>query len=306
MAAKVNIPNEINVESLEFGKPEKLGGYHKSHILGEYTTDQLLIHSPLLDIVSLGGSRIELAISGIEPKSVEFYKLVVNLEKHALKSIYQNSETWFGKTIPSEKLRTMFHSCVYPTSDLSKNTFRIKLSKNSSIFKESKKNKITLADLTNLSLESFRISCIFKLDGILFGRNSCKLDTRVIQILVKQKTPKLSGPQISNISDTEEGDSDLEDNVFQVKDSPIDKPTIIDTTLGHESEPLEEDEKPELKKQEDIPQCLEIGELNMQLENLTIQAESAIRNCDTDRIGDIMLEIKEIKNKIAELGAQKE
>jgi len=124
-----------------------------------------------------------------------------------------NSESWFGKNIPQNKLKSMFRSCLYsPDTINGEFTLRLKKDKHIQIY-NSKKQLTTIDEIK----PEDNLLCLLKINGILFGKNTSKLDIRIVQIRVCPEPTKLpQGCNVNNDSDEEsvsDYDSDM-DNDF--------------------------------------------------------------------------------------------
>ena len=87
----------------------------------------------------------------------KYYKSVFDflskLEDHVTGSIFKNSEEWFGKKIPLEKINTMYNKCLKaPRNSESECTMNFVLKKGVQIFVDNKQNDI--------EMDEFKISVV--------------------------------------------------------------------------------------------------------------------------------------------------
>lgn len=160
---KVLLPQEIEIENIEFGKPEKNDGFHYSKI-----KEPVLFQTPPIELSGFSeNNSIELAVK--DEKQEKCYRVFKDIEKHTVGVISNNSKEWFNKNIPKEKIQEMMEKCA------SGNVLKIRRDKQVKVFDDEKNE----SDLESLDQP---IVNVIKFGGIVFGKNKCFLDIKIVQI----------------------------------------------------------------------------------------------------------------------------
>jgi len=207
----VLMPTEVQLDKLVYHTPIKEKGYHKSIITYSDKIKEVILQTPPLELKGLNDG-FELKITK-NKKQANFYTILRSLEHVSINTMTNNSESWFGKNIPQNKLKSMFRSCLYsPDTINGEFTLRLKKDKHIQIY-NSKKQLTTIDEIK----PEDNLLCLLKINGILFGKNTSKLDIRIVQIRVCPEPTKLpQGCNVNNDSDEEsvsDYDSDM-DNDF--------------------------------------------------------------------------------------------
>lgn len=177
---------ELNTDLVVFSKPQKEDTYYRSQMSAGQ--DPVVLQTPPLVLVSRDGTLVEFALGDRSAKSLRFYEQIARLDDLALRTLGNQSEAWFQKKIPMDKLKTMYQPCVAPTPIPTVNHFRFRLARNLRIFRDSPQDEITIDEL--LAMEPHRVSCILRFEGILIAGSRARLDVRVAQILtIRPKDP---------------------------------------------------------------------------------------------------------------------
>lgn len=185
---------ELNTDLIVFGKPQKEDTYYRSRMtLGPQ--DPVIIQSPQLSLVSRDGTLIEFSLPDRGAKSLRFYEQVARIDDLALRTLHAQSEAWFQKKIPMDKLKTMYQPCVAPTHLPTVNHLRFRLAKNLRIFQDSPDTEISFEELSALGT---KVSCILRFEGILIAGGRARLDVRVAQLLTtRPKDPEPAKPPVA-------------------------------------------------------------------------------------------------------------
>jgi len=199
------MPNEVKLDNIIYHTPIKEKGYHKSLIT--YDDESILLQTPPVSLNNLDNG-INLTLNRNKKHSV-LYNMLRSLEVGSNKSMSENSKVWFGKHIPLEKIQTMFKSCLVNPETLN-GSFNLRLKKDKQLQIYNSKKQITTLDELKKGVE---LICILKINGILFGKNTAKIDIRVVQVRVCPEIPKL--PKGCNVieSDNEESGSDYDSDM---------------------------------------------------------------------------------------------
>ena len=286
-------PKELNTNSLNYGFPVKEGNYHKSPVLYGESNSSLVIQSTPLKLKSLGNGALELGFTDkTSSKSKQFYKALSQLEMHAVNTIHLNSEKWFGKSIPLDKIKNMYKLCIFPPPSINGEvTIRLRISRNVDIVDQDG-NQLSIENLGATNDENLRLSCMCRIDGILFGRNVSKLDIKIVQI----KTSKVNNKPVvvPNTIPTEdqEVDEDMEDLDFL----PLNPSDNCENDKGTEG--TEEVDPIDDNNEDDNKNLLE-ETLNAELSQLSIQLKDALANdAGESKLQDIACEIASLKSQL--------
>ena len=167
--------DNYSIENISFGKPKKHGEYFISKV--KYSENSrsmntdLIIQFPKMKLVSELKNTPNVELEFIKNK---YYKSVFDflskLEDNVMASIFKNSEEWFGKKIPLEKINTMYNKCLKaPRNSESECTMNFVLKKGVHIFVDNKQNDIEMDEFKINST----VECISKLKYILFLKDKC-------------------------------------------------------------------------------------------------------------------------------------
>lgn len=157
---------EFVLEECKFDKPEEFGKFHKSY-LNYDNSKSVIIQSPRMDIRSINDNLVELTISRNKDRHKEFFHLFSHLEDMAILNISSRSQEWFNKKIDKSFVEMMFRSCIHKGLDID-DPFIFKSTCSSHLCQEFQQNQTVI--------------CLIKIDGIVFGQNSVKLDFKVVQM----------------------------------------------------------------------------------------------------------------------------
>jgi hypothetical protein len=254
----VLMPTEVQLDKLVYHTPIKEKGYHKSIITYSDKIKEVILQTPPLELKGLNDG-FELKITK-NKKQANFYTILRSLEHVSINTMTNNSESWFGKNIPQNKLKSMFRSCLYsPDTINGEFTLRLKKDKHIQIY-NSKKQLTTIDEIK----PEDNLLCLLKINGILFGKNTSKLDIRIVQIRVCPEPTKLpQGCNVNNDSDEEsvsDYDSDMDNDFNFTRTVPNVVPNVV-----HKSEEIEEIDDNVRKVDYVIPESLaKMQELDIQ------------------------------------------
>jgi hypothetical protein len=305
----VLMPTEVRLDKLKYETPVKQKGYHKSLIsYGELTEESVLLQTPLLKLKlndPLSNNGINLVISRNKKQS-KFYSILKSLEYDAIKTMVNNSKKWFGRQATVEKIKTMFKSClVNPETMNGDFTFKVRKDRELQIY-NSKKQITNEDDLVN---SKNNLLCLLKINGILFGRNTAKLDIRIVQIRICPEPPKLpKGCNVTNDSDNESEnesdiDSDMDDFDFEPKEETRDVQVELPVKYLETNKPQSDSTAPSERAQSDST----APERQSETEPIvTKQAESEEEDIDEHIQPQVPPQIPEPEEGVEEEGVEEE
>ena len=214
---------ELNLKTCTFTKPEKLVGYHESFI-NINGSKGFVLQSPKLVLSNSTNSYFEFLISRNKDRHKEFYNIISHLEDSAIIEISQSSEKWFGREIRRDQVETMFRSSIHRPLEIN-DPYILRINKSGNVDCEL----------------NYPVVCLIKIDGIIFGKNSSKLDMKVVQIKVI-KTEKIPSD---------------DDYVEQTPQIPTEKPfyndnaSVIPSNFNHKELPPVMTKLPSVVESED-------------------------------------------------------
>jgi hypothetical protein len=314
---------EIDPVTLVYSFPKKEGNYHVSAIKCADGKEFRLTSSflNLLDIHEKDNMIILSIRKDKDSKMIRFYNEIVKTEENTIQNMSKSSETWFRKSIPIHKIESMFRSCISRTSELGQNMFRFKLSKKLKIFNESEENVITLDELKAMEKDTFRLQCSCLVDNLIIGRDAAKLDIKVTQIRIKKNPIPKAAPVVEPPPSDDEFDEDTFDCVelpsaAETADLPrettlrvpqettlrVPQETTLrvpqETTLRvvQLSEPVDVQAGAALRS---TPVDIKTEETLSRISELKKQLRQAADEDNDDRVGELSIEIKELKKLLA-------
>jgi hypothetical protein len=175
---------EFDASFCKFSKPVKdETNYHKSSVIYTYDSSKgFILQTPKITIRNFNDTEddsidslirgqyqsrsnvIDILINRNKEKHRNLYHIIRHLEDLAINQISDNSIEWFGTKMSRYQISTMFKSCIHCPIDID-NPFVLTINKASDITLEENNQYIFL----------------IKVDGIIFGRNSSRLDMKIIQ-----------------------------------------------------------------------------------------------------------------------------
>ena len=306
---------EIDPVTLVYSFPKKEGNYHVSAIKCADGKEFRLTSSflNLLDIHEKDNMIILSIRKDKDSKMIRFYNEIVKTEENTIQNMSKSSETWFRKSIPIHKIESMFRSCISRTSELGQNMFRFKLSKKLKIFNESEENVIKLDELKAMEKDTFRLQCSCLVDNLIIGRDAAKLDIKVTQIRIKKNPIPKAAPVVEPPPSDDEFDEDTFDCVelpsaAETADLPrettlrVPQETTLrvpqETTLRvvQLSEPVDVQAGAALRS---TPVDIKTEETLSRISELKKQLRQAADEDNDDRVGELSIEIKELKKLLA-------
>jgi hypothetical protein len=298
---------EIDPVTLVYSFPKKEGNYHVSAIKCADGKEFRLTSSflNLLDIHEKDNMIILSIRKDKDSKMIRFYNEIVKTEENTIQNMSKSSETWFRKSIPIHKIESMFRSCISRTSELGQNMFRFKLSKKLKIFNESEENVITLDELKAMEKDTFRLQCSCLVDNLIIGRDAAKLDIKVTQIRIKKNPIPKAAPVVEPPPSDDEFDEDTFDCVelpsaAETADLPRETTLRVpqETTLRvvQLSEPVDVQAGAALRS---TPVDIKTEETLSRISELKKQLRQAADEDNDDRVGELSIEIKELKKLLA-------
>jgi hypothetical protein len=274
---------EFNTDLIVFTKPQKEDTYYRSRMtLGPQ--DPVILQTPPLTLVSRDGTLVEFALSDKGAKSLRFYEQVARIDDLALRTLGTQSESWFQKKIPMDKLKTMYQPCVSPTQIPTVNHLRFRLAKNLRIFRDSPQDEISFDELTSLGC---KVSCILRFEGILIAGGRARLDIRVAQLLTirpKEEPPAEPKPKVPE--DGYDSDAACTFDPIPVAEPPTEPPVAVPAEVPAEP-PVVVPTEPPAEAPVEVP--AEVAKrLRAELADLVASGG------DLDAIGDLVARIRAI------------
>lgn len=181
MSNNVYTVREFVLENCSFERPEKFDKFHKSFLVYE-NLKGVLLQSPKFVIRKISESTIDLIISRNKDRHKEFYHLISHMEDMSVQTMIANIENWFSKKCQSDLIEQMFRSSIHKGLEIDDPyIFRCPVSNH--LHDEFHANQTVI--------------CLFKINGIVIGNNSFKLDMQVVQMkeVDDEKIVESAGPE---------------------------------------------------------------------------------------------------------------
>jgi len=177
--------DNYSLDSIEFSKPKKHSEYYYSRI--KYSLNNQLINVniqlPMMSITNINDKGISLEFMRTHSEySKKCYNFLSNLESIILNSIIKNTAEWFGKEIPMDSLRKMYHPFLKAPKNADSNV-SINININKSKFYDSKNREILLEDI-NINNNS---ECICYLKYLVFSKDTAFLVWDLLSCKVYKK-----------------------------------------------------------------------------------------------------------------------
>jgi hypothetical protein len=199
--------DNYSLDSIEFSKPKKHSEYYYSRI--KYSLNNQLINLniqlPVMSITTINDKGISLEFMRIHSEySKKCYNFLSNLENIILDSIIKNTAEWFGKEIPMESIRKMYHPFLKAPKNADSNV-SIDININKSKFYDSKNREISLSDIK----ENNNSECICHLKYLVFSKDTAFLVWELLSCKVYKKINRVK--QYGFIEDPEDYSFDSDD-----------------------------------------------------------------------------------------------
>jgi hypothetical protein len=202
------------IENILIGKPKKQGEYFVSKVKysDEYQKSHkldLIIQLPNMKLVNdiTVLANVELEFINKQKYSNKVYDFLSAVDEFVLGNICKNSEEWFNKKIPIEKLNTMYNKNIKaPKSSDCNCTMNFKLSKENLSLIDHRKNELSLSEYK----KDLTVECICKLKYIIFSKDKCFPVWELIVLKLNKRVNRV--PKYGFIEEPEVEEEDNSDN----------------------------------------------------------------------------------------------
>ena len=194
--------DSVNLDIFSLNKPKKNGLYMVSKV--KYSGNELTIQLPKMKLI-LGdsGSNVLLEFLNKKEYSKKVCDFLKNLDSKIIDYIFKNSEDWFGKKIPLEKLNEMYSGSIISSITESECTImKVNVKQKDTFFTDKKNNELELSDYKNNST----VECICRLKYIIFSKDKCVpvWEMVVMKLILKvNRVPKNAFIEEENNSDND-------------------------------------------------------------------------------------------------------
>ena len=212
-----HLVDTVDLEKITMNKPKKNGLYMISK--PKYSGNELIIQMPKMNL-SLESQEentlIFLEFLNKKEYSKKVYDFLNTLDSKLILNIFKNSEEWFGKKIPMEKLTEMYSGTLINIFSESNETERketstrikVNINKKETSLIDKKNNELELSDYKNNST----VECICRMKYIIFSKDKC---VPVWEIVVMKLILKVNRvPKNAFIEDNSDNDSIEEYSFF--------------------------------------------------------------------------------------------
>jgi hypothetical protein len=201
-----------DVSNVSFSKPKKQGEYMATK--PKYSTDgEIIIQLPKMKLLleNKNNSSIELLFTNKNTYSKKVYNFLSKFDDYIIEYIHNNSEEWFGKKIPLDKLDTMYNKMLKaPKNSESECSINCVLKTKNCVFVDNKKNELVLSDFKNDST----VECISKLKYIIFSKDKCFPVWEIIVMKLHKKINKVPKNAFIDDEPPQEEEEDIEEYCF--------------------------------------------------------------------------------------------
>jgi len=214
---EIHLVDTVDLEKISMNKPKKNGLYMVSK--PKYSDNELMIQMPKMNL-SLESqeenTQVFLDFLNKKEYSKKVYDFLNTLDSKIILNIFKNSEEWFGKKIPMEKLTEMYSGTLINIFSESNETERketstrikVNINKKETSLIDKKNNELELSDYKNNST----VECICRLKYIVFSKDKC---VPVWEIVVMKLIVKVNRvPKNAFIEDNSDNDSIEEYSFF--------------------------------------------------------------------------------------------
>ena len=242
--------DEIDINQINYNKPERVGQSFFSSISYGETLKPLFIQSPkvksltnIKDIVDKKTPYLEIEIPS---NKLDLYDLFLNLDDKNIKHTVKNSEEWFNKQLPLEAIDEMYKRSSKPFKKDTNPKMKIKLPVVKNEIKCAVYNqKRIFIDINDIK-EGSEIVLIIHIRGLKFLKSYYYCDCYISQIKLFQESGESKYNIIKNYALIDDGDSD-ETNYDDIFDEEIIHVFEEEKRIQREKE----EEKQRLKKEKE-------------------------------------------------------
>ncbi len=176
MNINVYTTNEIDIGDCRFMRPVK----DENNLLRSWvfykTHKGFIIQTPKITAknIKTEDSCVDIYINRNKEKHRNFYHIFTHIEDSAINQISNNSVEWFTQHMSTDRVGSIFKSSLHAPLEID-NPFILRINKNPKL----------------VVPENSHLICLIKIDGVIFGRNSSRLDAKLLQIKVVQNDDKI-------------------------------------------------------------------------------------------------------------------
>ena len=206
----------FNLESLVFSKPKKHGDFMVCKIKYPDSENGLFkLQFPKMKVVSETPSvkNVELEFTSESGYNKKIYNYLSKIDDITVAHITNNSEEWFGKTIPHENIHQMYNKFIKsPKTSDNRCTINFSFNKNNVIL--DKRNEPL--DFDEIKKDTL-VECIAQMKYLIFSKDSAFVNWEICTAKVYKKLLRV--PKNGFIEDPddrilEDSDDDIDVNSF--------------------------------------------------------------------------------------------
>jgi hypothetical protein len=172
--------DSYDLDNILFTKPKKYTEYFVSKVKYKETEDLVVQFPKMVINEDPSEKNIEFEFTSSKGYNKVVYNFLRSVDKFTINKINQNSQEWFGRSIPTESVKKMYNSFIKaPQTTENKSTvnFAIKKNKNEvngvngvqSVFIDRKGNEIDYSQFKKGEI----VECIAQFKYIFFSRDTC-------------------------------------------------------------------------------------------------------------------------------------
>jgi hypothetical protein len=213
---EIHLVDSVDLEKISMSKPKKNGEFMVSK--PKYSGNELIIQMPKMNLSLESSENTQVFLDFLNKKeySKKVYDFLNTLDSKLILTIFKNSEEWFGKKIPMEKLTEMYSGTLInifsesnePERKETSTIIKVNINKKETSLIDKKNNELELSDYKNNST----VECICRLKYVVFSKDKC---VPVWEIVVMKLIVKVNRvPKNAFIEDNSDNDSIEEYSFF--------------------------------------------------------------------------------------------
>jgi hypothetical protein len=162
-----HLVDSVDLDKITLNKPKKNGEFMVSK--PKYSDNELIIQMPKMNLSLESPENTQVFLDFLNKKeySKKVYDFLNTLDSKIILIIFKNSEEWFGKKIPIEKITEMYSGSIISESECTR--IKVNINKKDTSLIDKKNNELELSDYKNNST----VECICRLKYVVFSKDKC-------------------------------------------------------------------------------------------------------------------------------------
>jgi len=212
---------KYSIDDIKILKPKKNGIFLLSKI-GTSHDDSIIIQLPKMKFKSVNDKLIELEfLKNSSEYNKESLVFLNKLDSRILQIVHENSEEWFGQTIPIESVQKMYSSNIIniitgiSSENTSKMRFKFKNLKDLS-FVDHRNDELIFSDISDIP-ENSNVESIAQIKYLVFSKDKFHVIWELL--LIKLNKPRVHRvPKFGFIEDSNDSVNDSVNDIPEIKE----------------------------------------------------------------------------------------